>query len=44
MPMTKLFKWPNVFNEWVTKSFERFDVSNKWVTKLLNGLMFPTNR
>ena len=31
--MTKLFKQPVVFNEWVMKSFERFDVSNEWVTK-----------
>ena len=27
--MTKLFEQPNVFNEWVTKSFEQFDVSDK---------------
>ena len=31
--MTKLFKWPDLFNKRVTKSFEQFDVSSERVTK-----------
>ena len=31
--MTKPFKWPGLFNEWVTKSFEQFDVSSERVAK-----------
>ena len=31
--MTELFKWPDDFNKWVTKSFERFNVSNERVIK-----------
>ena len=31
--MTKLFKWPDVFSEWVTKSFKRPDAFNEQMTK-----------
>ena len=38
--MTKLFKWPDVFSEWVTKSFKRPDAFNGQMTKSFEQLMF----
>ena len=36
--MTKLFKWPDLFNKRVTKSFEQFDVSVNGSPSHSNGV------